>query len=54
MAILTQKTVVLKTVAAASVKQATPADRIGQGKAVMAANPASVLSAYPASERMSG
>jgi len=53
MAILTQ-TVVLKTVTAASVKLTTPADRIGQGTAVRASNPANVLSAYPASERMSG
>lgn len=51
---LTLKTVLQKTVKAASVTLTTPADRIGLGTVGLASNPANVLSPYPTSERMSG
>ena len=61
MAILTQLTVLLKTVTAASVKLTTPADRIGRGLVAFAAVPADHLSRgqfplppYPASDNAEG
>ncbi len=54
MALVTLTNLVLKTVTAAGVKPATPADRIGQGTMAVVAFPASVPSAYPASDSEPG